>query len=234
MTTIEIEETGNSKAKLAVAGSNAAIRPVDQLVLELLRNEPGLTVTDLTTRLEVTATAVRQRLDRLEEMELVDREKCSTSRGRPVFQYRLSSLGWRRVGFDYVEFATAMWDVVQKFPDPQVRRQLLDSVSQRMGQKYGELLPNGSLAERIFAMVNVLNERKVPTKVSNVDSLPVIEVQSCPFPDLLDEDGGRSICELETQMLSEAIGQPLQLSSCRLDGHQCCQYRSASPAESVG
>jgi len=47
--------------------SESPVRPVDQLVLDLLRRKEGLSVTDLMERLEVTATAIRQRLDRLEE-----------------------------------------------------------------------------------------------------------------------------------------------------------------------
>ena len=50
---------------------DAPIRPVDQLVLDLLRRQAGLSVTDLMERLEVTATAIRQRLDRLEESGLI-------------------------------------------------------------------------------------------------------------------------------------------------------------------
>ncbi len=227
MSTIEYDPAETDKPQSA-NNTSAAIRPVDQLVLELLRKEPGLTVTDLTDRLEVTATAVRQRLDRLEELCLIERQKCSTSRGRPVYQYTLSALGLRRVGVDYMEFAVAMWDVIQKYPDKLVRQNLLDAISQKMGHMYNQLLPKGSLAERIFAMVQVLNERNVPTRVAQLGNLPVIEVQACPFPDLMDDTQNRSICELEQQVFSEAIGQPLELSCCRLDGHQSCQYRSVS------
>jgi predicted ArsR family transcriptional regulator len=38
------------------------------------------------------------------------------------------------------------------------------------------------------------------------------------------------MCRLEEQMISEALGQPVHLSSCRLDGDACCQF-SAVPAE---
>ena len=55
--------------------NDAPTRPVDQLVLDLLRREEGLSVTDLMERLEVTATAIRQRLDRLEESGLIERRK---------------------------------------------------------------------------------------------------------------------------------------------------------------
>lgn len=228
MSIFEYESAQNDKPQ-AAAGTSSPIRPVDQLVLELLRKEPGLTVTDLTDRLEVTATAVRQRLDRLENCGFIERQKCSTSRGRPVFQYALSPLGLRRVGVDYMEFAVAMWDVVRNYPDKQVRQNLIDAISQKMGGMYKQLLPEGSLAERIFAMVQVLNGRNVPSRVAQLGNLPVIEVQACPFPDLMDDSQNRSICELEQQVFSEAIGQQLELSCCRLDGHNSCQYRSTSP-----
>jgi DNA-binding MarR family transcriptional regulator len=49
------------------------IRPVDQLVLDLLRREEGLSIQDLMDRLEVTATAIRQRIDRLVDSGYIER-----------------------------------------------------------------------------------------------------------------------------------------------------------------
>ena len=41
---------------------------------------------------------------------------------------------------------------------------------------------------------------------------------------MTDSSDDRSMCRLEEQMLSEALGQPVELSSCRLDGDACCQF----------
>ena len=46
-----------------------------------------------------------------------------------------------------------------------------------------------------------------------------------------DESDQRAMCRLEEQMISEALGQPVHLSSCRLDGDSCCQF---SAVESNG
>ncbi|MEZ6081747.1 MAG: AsnC family protein [Pirellulaceae bacterium] len=51
------------------------IRPIDQVVLDLLRQNHSLSIQALTDKLEVTATAVRQRLERLVQVELVGRKK---------------------------------------------------------------------------------------------------------------------------------------------------------------
>ena len=201
-----------------------AIRPVDQWVLELLRREEGLTVSDLVERLEVTPTAVRIRLDRLEEIGLVERRKQSHGRGRPVFQYFLSPLGWRQVGVTYTDLALALWQEVEELPDAAIRQQMIDRVSQRMGQAYGQMIANGTIAERMKSMANLLSERKIPCDSDSTHALPVLTVLACPFPDLAATDR-RSACDLETKMLSEALGEQVELSCCRLDGHGTCQFR---------
>ena len=204
---------------------DAAIRPVDQLVLDLLRKEPGLTVTDLVDRLEVTATAVRLRTDRLEQMALIRRGKRPTSRGRPVFEYSLTDAGWRHVGVNYRELAVAMWEAIHSVPDEATRRAVVGAVAKRMGEAYAERLPVGPTPQRLEAMVGLLREQKIPARL-DLESL-TLEVQACPFPDLSDDEQ-HGICELEREALSVAVGLPMHLTCCRSDGGHCCQYRIAA------
>lgn len=204
-----------------------AIRPVDQWVLELLRREEGLTVSDLVDRIEVTPTAVRARLDRLEEIGLLERRKLTAGRGRPVYQYFLTPLGWRRIGASYTDFALAVWQEIEEFPDDAIRQEILDRISHRMGQAYGRLIADGTVSERMKSVAGLLSDRKIPCESNESQSLPVLTVHACPFPDLAAIDR-RSACELETKMLSEAVGGELELSCCRLDGHGTCQFRPVS------
>jgi predicted ArsR family transcriptional regulator len=207
-------------------GVNAGIRPVDQLVLELLRRQEGLTVLDLVERLEVTPTAVRMRLDRLEELGFIEKRKHAVGRGRPVFQYLLSTLGWRQVGVSYTDLATAIWKEIEELPDEDLRRAILNNVSRRMGQAYGKMLTSDTVTGRLTEIASVLRERKIPCDTDRSAELPVLTVHACPFPDLAATDR-RSACELEKEVLSQAVGKPLELSCCRLDGHGTCQFRPA-------
>ena len=72
---------------------------------------------ELTEKLGVTATAVRQRIDRLLEQGLIGREKVVEGRGRPTFRYRLTVEGYRRSGADPVALADAMWREILALPD---------------------------------------------------------------------------------------------------------------------
>lgn len=202
------------------------IRPIDQAVLDLLRQFQGLTVPELSERLEVTATAVRQRLERLVEVELVQRKKESVGRGRPQFRYLLTALGMRYSAASYADLAGALWHEIMELPNPQLRSRLLRRVAKRMGQDLKHNVPEGAdLGERMHAMVSELARRKVPATVIYGGALPVLEVHTCPYPELTGGDESRQLCELEQEMLSEAIGQSVQLDCCRLDGHNHCQFR---------
>jgi hypothetical protein len=97
-----------------------------------------------------------------------------------------------------------------------------------MGRVFRELLPEGTLDERMKSLANLMASRRIPTSFDNANGLPVLEVHACPYPDLTGGQNDRNLCHLEQQVLSEAIGQPLELSMCKLDGHSCCQFKPLS------
>jgi predicted ArsR family transcriptional regulator len=203
------------------------IRPIDQAVLDLLRQQRGMSVVDFTDRLEVTATAVRQRLDRLEEVGLIERRKHTIGRGRPQYQYFLTALGHRYSSVSYADLASALWAEVIELPNPALRARVLRRVAKRMGAGLiASVTDSTDFNKRLAAVASELARRKIPTEVQRgEEQLPVLRVLACPFPDLVDR-GDRMVCELEQEMLSEALGQSVQLSCCRLDGHEHCNFHA--------
>lgn len=212
------------------AENNFPTRPVDQLVLDLLRRQAGLSVTDLMERLEVTATAIRQRLDRLEDSGLIERRKQGVGRGRPSFSYFLTSKGARQAGVTYSDMAIALWAEIKAIESTEIQESLMARVSVRMGSAIRELIPEASVETRMESMANLLTNRRIPTCVTSGYGFPVLEVQACPYPDLVGNDHDRSICNLETKALSNALGEEMELSQCRLDGHSCCQFKLTGKA----
>lgn len=208
------------------------LRPIDQAVMDVLRQQQGLTVHELIERLDVTATAVRQRLERLEQVGLIERRKEGVGRGRPQFRYFLSAVGMRYASASYADLALALWSEIMDLPNPQQRGRILRRVAKRMGEGLKLNLPeNSSLTQRMQAMATALGKRKIPAFVNEDGTLPVLQVQSCPYPELSEQDGNRQLCEMEQEMLSEAIGHAMQLDCCRMDGHNMCQFRALPTAE---
>lgn len=218
--------------ELTASQEVTAIRPVDQVVLDLLRREEGLSIQDLMDRLEVTATAIRQRVDRLEEGGFVERRKLVAGRGRPSFSYFLTDRGWRHAGVTYRDLALSFWSVIQDSESEDVRNQLVSRVAKKLGELYQDMLPSGDLNARMQFLAELLSDRKVPTRLAiDENRLPVLEVHACPYPDLVSGEEDRSACQLEQVALSTALGHPVELSKCRLDGHGCCQFTPKGTSE---
>ena len=221
-------------------------RSSDAELLRLLRDGEPKTVDDLKQELGVTATAVRQRIERLLASGLIDREKVVVGRGRPNFRYTLTLDGYRFAGSDAGEFAEAMWREIMLLRDSPIRRRLISAIARRLGKMYAGRLDGAkagsghsagaddsatagvAMLQRMRSLSDLLIRNHISAAV-HVDGaatsrLPVLDICACPYPTLRDTPSDRSLCKMEEEMLSEALGAPVQLTSCRLDGEQSCQF----------
>ena len=208
------------------------LRSVDRDLLRALRGADSVGIGELTEALGVTATAVRQRIERLLQLGLIERQKVVAGRGRPTYQYRLTINGHRQAGANATALAEAMWEEILAIDDPQVRGQVIAAIGARLGREYAARLESDdgddSFETRMNKLSDMLAQRQIDTQVIASGELPVLDIGVCPYPSLTDASEDRAMCRLEEQMISEALGQPVHLSSCRLDGDACCQFSTAS------
>lgn len=199
------------------------IVPSDVAILDLLRKQESLTVAQLAEVMDVTATAVRQRLTRLMAQGYVDRVATKAGRGRPSHHYALTPKGRRKTGSNFADLAIVLWEEIRAVEDAEVRRGLLLRLSRRLADMYGDHIEGDSLEEKMESLAQLFGERKIPFFVRREEGvLPVLTALACPYPDLAEQD--RSICSLEKVLFSELLGEPVNLSGCRLDGEACCTF----------
>ena len=108
----------------------------DIAILDLLRKCEAMTVTQLASALGVTATAVRQRLNRLRLQGFIGRESAPAGRGRPRHHYRLTAKGLRKAGANFADLAVALWEEIRAVTDRQVREGLLERIARRLAEHY--------------------------------------------------------------------------------------------------
>ena len=198
----------------------------DKTLIDLLRGRGPLSVTDLTVSMGVTATAVRQRLTRLMESGLVERETIRTQRGRPHHRYRLTEKGRRQAGSNFSDLALALWKEIREIKDPQVRTGLLQRVARSLGTMYAGQVSGDTTAQRMESVSRLFADRDVPVQVETSSNLPVLKVSCCPYPDLVEQD--RSICAVEKMLFSELVGENVKLTDYRLAGASCCKFEPDS------
>ena len=137
--------------------------PSDIALLDLLRKRNGMTVADFQEALDVTATAVRQRLTRLMAQGYIRREAIeSTGRGRPSHRYHLTQQGRRTSGANFGDLAVALWEEIRAIKDYEVRRGLLQRLSARLAEGYSQRVNGTNLTERMESLVDLFKERQIP------------------------------------------------------------------------
>lgn len=219
-------------------------RSSDAALIELLRVESTLGIGQMADALGVTATAVRQRLDRLMRAGLICRETVPSrggpaGRGRPAHVYSLTEKGRRTSGDNFRDLSLVLWREIRRVRDPAVRQGLIARVGSAMADMYRERIAGDTTAKRLESLADVLRERRLSCDVQVVpprgaaadDSAPasglsVLNAYSCPFPELAEQD--RGICAAERLMIQELVGTGVQLSECRLDGASCCRFTAGA------
>lgn len=195
----------------------------DADLLDLLRTSGTLDVSQMAHQLEVTPTAVRQRLSRLMAQGLIGREAVRAGRGRPKHRYQLSQKGLRMTGSNFTDLALALWRTLSTIEDREVRYQMLRRIARSLAEIYGDQIEGSTTAERMRSLSELLAQRRVPFSVEPSGGLPVLTAHACPYPELAEKDS--SICAMEKMLFSELLGEDLELSRCRLDGGTDCQFQ---------
>ncbi len=194
----------------------------DRQMLDFIRRNGAVTITALIAEMGVTATAVRQRIQRLTTEGLIERKTERKGRGRPNHRYSLTEKGEQSAGNNFADMASVLWDEIKSVEDPAIRRGLLKRIADRFVDRYRSDVSGETLSERMKALADLMGERQIPFAVDETQTLPVISALACPYPELAKAD--RGVCTMEKLMLSEILGENVRLSECRLDGATCCTF----------
>jgi predicted ArsR family transcriptional regulator len=198
----------------------------DERLVELLRSRGALSVLQMAEATSVTSTAVRQRLARLMDQGLVQREAMPQGRGRPSHRYSLTEKARRQAGSNFMDLAVVLWREIREVKDPHVRRGLLNRIADSLAALYAGRVKGRTVPERMESLAALFAERRVPVEMSSRGELPVLTVRDCPYPELAEMD--RGVCAMEKMLFSRLLEQDVKLSECRLEGHTCCRFETSS------
>jgi len=206
----------------------------DRSLLDLIRRHGPLTVAEMAARLEVTPTAIRNRLTRLVSSGMVERGAEPGGRGRPKYTYQASVAAQKLLGQNYADLAVILWDeMMRTVEDRKLRRILFARITERLAEVYRAQVTGVEWERRLVQLGTVLHDRGIETEVTGGDgvALPILKQHSCPYYELAETD--RAVCAMERKMFEKVLGRSLRLSQCRLDGHRSCDFE-AKPIFNAG
>jgi predicted ArsR family transcriptional regulator len=184
-------------------------------------------VHELCGALGVTATAVRQRLVRLQGLRLIERTVVRTGRGRPHHTYVLTDAGHRELGDNFAELALLLWDELRQIEEPAVRERVLDRMQERLVQRYGAPVQGRTVPQRMEQLRGSLVERGFHVETDRQGDLSVLRERHCPYHELAAADS--TVCTMEKGIFERILGVPLVLAQCCRNGDACCEFHAAAP-----
>jgi len=188
----------------------------DADLLDLIRVAGPLSVSDLADAMEVTATAVRQRLTRLMAQAMIEREAFRAGRGRPKHRYSLTEKSSRQTGSNFTDLARALWGEVSAKGDNSQGRDVLRRISRALAAGYAAQIQGTTPEERLESLAGLLNQKRVPAGIGASagiasDGHAARAAQACSYPNLAEQD--QNGCSREKTMFSELIGSEVELSN---------------------
>jgi len=202
------------------------IDAADREFLDRLRDLEEPTIHAICDEFGVTATAVRHRLGRLQELGVVTREVANSGRGRPHHLYRVTEEGLRMLGENYADLALTLWRAVCQMDEPELRAKLMERVEDAFVGRYGRNVGGATLSERMEGLRTALVDRGYDVEIDTSTDLPVLRENNCPYLELATHDKG--ICELEQDVFSRVLGTEVRLTQCCLDGHTSCEFQAVA------
>lgn len=199
----------------------------DRSLLDLIRRQGPMTVSDMSRQLGVTATAVRNRLTRLLESGMVERQAEHVGRGRPRHAYQASAEAQKRLGQNYADLAVILWEeMMNTVEDSKLRRLLFTRITARLADLYRDRVTGEEWEGRLVQLTSLLHDQGVEAEVAHDGSvsIPILRQHSCPYHELAELDP--AICALERKMFEKILGRGLRLSQCRLDGDRSCDFEA--------
>ncbi len=194
----------------------------DADLLNLLADSGPLAISDIMSYFEITRTAVHERLLRLMAEELVDRKLLRGGRGRPSYRYSLSPKARKLAGNNFADLAAVLWQEVLGIEDARRRQRAIRRIASALKVLYADAIRGATLKARMESLRELLESRRVRCDVDTLGGGPTFTLRDCPYLDLAEVDS--TICQMETMLFSQLLGDEVMLTQCRLDGHACCQF----------
>jgi DeoR family transcriptional regulator, suf operon transcriptional repressor len=197
----------------------------DSGLLDLLRITGPLGVSELADAMEVTPTAVRQRLMRLMARKAIQREATRHGRGRPKHRYSLTDNGLRMTGSNFTDLAVILWREAGQTGDYERQREFRRRIARALALGYADQIHGDTPAERMQTLADLLAQRRIPVSVQETHQGPVLTEHACPYPRLAEQD--QNICDMERMMFAELLGLDVELTQCRLEGGSECRFQAS-------
>jgi predicted ArsR family transcriptional regulator len=194
-----------------------------QRILMLLKMNGGLTTSDLSNMLNISATAVRRHLNTLETQDLIAHQTEQRGMGRPSFVYELSAGASNVFPQSYAAFATSILQDLVELDGGEKLDELFCKRQERRRQQYLSQIRGETLSERVASLARLLeSEGRMTTWEQLEEGRFILREHNCPIYKIAAKFDHP--CRSEMNLLREILQAQVERINHIHEGDIACVY----------
>ncbi len=192
-------------------------------ILAHLRRSGEASIRELEQVLDVSTTAVREQLVRLERRGLIAVRRERGRPGRPRLIYALSERGHASFPPAAETLAVALLEAVASDGDFRQVDRLLLRVAEQIGDGYRTAIDGPSAGDRVEQLVDAIEARGIPAESGSGQH--EIWLLACPYHAFIARHP--ELCAMERQTFERALDTQLTLETTVRGGRRVCCFRQS-------
>jgi predicted ArsR family transcriptional regulator len=205
----------------------SAMQDTKQKILTLLKMNGGLTTSDLSDMLGISATAVRRHLNTLEAQDLITHRTEQQGMGRPGFIYELAVGASNVFPQSYATFATNILQDLVKMEGIEKLDELFNQRQESRRQQYVSQVDGENLSERIASLARLLESEGRMTTWQQLDKgRYILREHNCPILQVAEQFDHP--CRCEVALFREILNAQVKRIGHIPEGDIACVYEIES------
>ena len=208
-----------------------------QYILEILSELGQATVDDIVKELcnrrgNITAVTVRHHLSRLQREGLISSPQLRhrSTPGRPQHIYTLTEQARGHFADNYPHLVSNLLKQLHHQLHPTQVQTILDEVAKSMAAE--AKISEGSIVERVAMLVEYLNKHGYSAEWEQLEDEVMLRVCNCPYYEVHGRTN--TICQIDLQLISSAIGVAPKVQKRTSEGGTCCIYAIVNHSNEAG
>jgi predicted ArsR family transcriptional regulator len=202
-----------------------SLHPNQQAILKfLLGRVEGATLDEIADHIEVTKTAAKEHILKLEGHGYLAFTDSKGAIGRPRRRYLLSEQGHDAFPKQYSWLSNVLLEILAQDLGEVAVSKLMRKLADKVANSMQEKLKADSPAELLAKINSVMNELGYQTSVKQSDLRKgaVIEATNCVYHSVAKQHP--ELCGFDVQFLTNASGLAVKLESCIARGGAVCRF----------
>lgn len=193
-------------------------------ILNMLKLNAAMTVSDMAGQLQITEMAVRRHLNTLERDKLIESKMVRQAMGRPTNVYSLTEEAEHLFPRHYSDFALDFLQDLEELEGQDKIKDLFYRREQRLSDKYRREIRGQSLEEKVQQLAVLQNQKGYMVEIEKDSETGdfIFKEYNCPISQVAKEY--QHACNCELSLFKTVLNTEVEQNECIAQGEDKCVY----------